>query len=300
MTFEITERDFLNIVNRDHCLGKEVPNGTAKEGHPNCESCKGNYFVGGECNRGGCHLMSKDLKVINQNFKQFESLVSRQIELSNSKNEKDFDRKKERLITKFQELEKKCDEERESFFYGSCIILDGTQNLFSQKIKLTFRRLARELKFYADKVKNTTWEQLKSFNTKIVELEKMQSEITRLAKEWKEETDPARKKQLFALLQEQRKKARFFEAEIKKDPTYDLFSEEQNIQLGKIVENIFRGEENFLRWQKEEDEEEKRREQEKYLGFIPKRWGRGILWGGIIIAIMLIFYFFYRWIKKSL
>jgi hypothetical protein len=57
-------------------------------------------------------------------------------------------------------------------------VLDGTQTIFNQKIKTTFRRLARELRFYIDKVEKTTWEQLQSFNEKLNQLEKMQSDAT--------------------------------------------------------------------------------------------------------------------------
>lgn len=304
MTFEITERDFLNIVQKEHCLGTETPNGTAKEGHPNCESCKGNYFVNGECNRGGSHLLANDLKAINRNFKEFESLVTRQIELSNSKNEKEFDRKKSSLITKFQELEKKCgEEEGESFFYGSCIVLDGTQTLFNQKIKITFRRLARELNFYIDKVKKTTWEQLQAFNNKLDELEKMQSEATHLAQEWKDAEargDKAEASRVLNLLSQTKKTIASLQLEIKNNPAFSLFSEEQNTRLENIVENIFRGEGNFFDWNEENDESKKQQEQGKYLRIIPKKWGKKVIWGGIILIILAIIYLLYQRIVKKI
>jgi hypothetical protein len=304
MTFEITEKDFLNIVQKDHCLGTETPNGTAKEGHPNCESCKGNYFVGGECNRGGSHLLTNDLKAINQNFKQFESLLTRQIELSNSKNEKEFDRKKSNLITKFQELEKKCgEEEGESFFYGSCIVLDGTQTIFNQKIKTTFRRLARELRFYIDKVEKTTWEQLQSFNEKLNQLEKMQSDATSWAKDLKDAKDRGDKSEelrLLNLLSQTKKTIASLRLEIKNNPNFSLFSEEQNNRLENIVENIFRGEGNFFNWNEENDEDKKQQEQEKYLGIIPKKWGKVVVWIGIALIILTIIYLIYQRIIKKI
>ena len=37
MPYEITERDFLNLVDKPHCVGTEATNGLAKEGHANCQ-----------------------------------------------------------------------------------------------------------------------------------------------------------------------------------------------------------------------------------------------------------------------
>jgi hypothetical protein len=62
MSYEITSQDFRLIVKNPDCQGQEVENGTDKEGHQNCKFCKGNYFVGGECNYGGTHKMINDLK----------------------------------------------------------------------------------------------------------------------------------------------------------------------------------------------------------------------------------------------
>jgi hypothetical protein len=37
MAYEITPHDFRLIVKNPKCRGKEIENGTAKEGHSNCE-----------------------------------------------------------------------------------------------------------------------------------------------------------------------------------------------------------------------------------------------------------------------
>ena len=110
MTYEITPQDFCSIVTNPRCQGKEVENGLAKEGHPHCNWCKGNYFVGGECNYGGQHKMSDDLRQINKNFRAFDVLVKKQAKISRAKNEKDFNEAKNKLLSSFQELKKKCEQ----------------------------------------------------------------------------------------------------------------------------------------------------------------------------------------------
>ncbi|CAG8557162.1 15698_t:CDS:10 [Racocetra fulgida] len=82
----------LLAITNPRCQGKEIENGLAKEG---------NYFVGGECNYGGQHKMSDDLKQINQNFRAFDVL----------------------------------DESGVGFFYGSCVGLDEQLHKFQGKLK---------------------------------------------------------------------------------------------------------------------------------------------------------------------
>src|ERR1700748_299208 len=125
MAYEITPQDFCLIVKNPRCKGREITNGLAKEGHEHCDHCKGNYFVGGECNYGGHHQMEEDLKLINQNFRSFDVLVKQQVKLSKSKDEKEFNKSKNKLLDSFKSLKEKCEEESgTSFFYGSCIGLD--------------------------------------------------------------------------------------------------------------------------------------------------------------------------------
>ena len=50
MAYEITPQDFSSIVKNPRCKGTETTNGLAEEGHSSCGHCRGNYFVGGECN----------------------------------------------------------------------------------------------------------------------------------------------------------------------------------------------------------------------------------------------------------
>ena len=54
-----------------------------------------------------------------------------------------------------------------SFFYGSCIGLDGTQAQFTTLVQESFRVLAKELDFYMEQVKKTTWENLQAFQEKL-------------------------------------------------------------------------------------------------------------------------------------
>jgi len=74
----------------------------------------------------------------------------------------------------------------------------------------------------------------------------MQAEATRLAKEWKEETDPLKKAQLFALLTQKNQVIKELQREIKKDPVYDIFSRERADELADIVKNIFHGKSSFF------------------------------------------------------
>src|SRR5690349_15961724 len=120
MAYEITPQDFCLIVKNPRCKGTETTNGLAKEGHESCDHCKGNYFVGGECNYGGCHEMEKDLRFINQNFRAFDVLVQKQAKISNAKNDTAFNQAKTKLLDSFQELKKRCEGETGAgFFYGS-------------------------------------------------------------------------------------------------------------------------------------------------------------------------------------
>ncbi|CAG8784227.1 3867_t:CDS:2, partial [Racocetra persica] len=196
----------------------------------------GNYFVGGECNYGGQHKMSDDLRQINKNFRAFDVLVKKQAKISRAKNEKDFNEAKNKLLTSFQELKKKCEDEAGAgFFYGSCIGLDGNKGDFSERIKSTFRRLAKELGYYI------------------------------------EEKDPVKKARLFAALSQKNQAIKSLQVELRKDPVYDLFSAEKSEELSNIVRNIFQSKPNtsFFTWKrKEEEEAEKVSESKKYLGFI--------------------------------
>jgi hypothetical protein len=113
--------------------------------------------VGGECNYGGHHRMESDLRQINQNFRDFDVLVKQQIKLSKSKGEKEFESNKKTLLSAFQSLKDKCENESGSgFFYGSCIGLDGSQTQFADRIKTTFQRLAKELGFYMTQIEKSS------------------------------------------------------------------------------------------------------------------------------------------------
>src|SRR4051812_14668900 len=122
MAYEITPQDFCLIVKNPRCKGTEITNGLAKEGHERCNHCKGNYFVGGQCNYGGDHEMEKDLRLINQNFDKFNELVKKHTKLTKSNNEKEFNKIKTSLLDSFKVLKEKCkDKDGASFFYASCI-----------------------------------------------------------------------------------------------------------------------------------------------------------------------------------
>lgn len=298
MPYEITERDFLNLVDKPHCVGTETTNGLAKVGHTNCKFCKGNYFVGGQCNYGGEHLMTDDLKTINNNFRQFDTLENRKITLDGSKNEKTFNKAKEALISQFETLEAKCQDDvsKNEFFGGTCIGIDGTHNVFLKKIQTSLKLLANDLRYYIEKLRNTTWEQLKTFQEKKEKLGQLQREANQILEQWKNETDPDKKKQLYAAYSAKLRESKVFLSEMKKDPVYDLFSDEKENELKNIIQKIWTGETTFLRFQKEDQDKE---EEKKYLGFIPKKWGKRIMYGGIILAILLLLYFVYRWITNK-
>src|SRR3954464_8102398 len=157
MAYEITPQDFCLIVKNPKCQGTETENAAAEVGHGSCRFCRGNYFVGGECNYGGRHKMENDLRQINQNFRAFDVLVKQQVKLSKSKNEKEFNSSKKTLLSSFGSLKDKCeDESGTGFFYGSCIGLDGSQSQFAERIKETFKRLSKELGYYMTQIENST------------------------------------------------------------------------------------------------------------------------------------------------
>lgn len=297
MTFEITERDFLNIVNKPHCIGKEKRNGTAKDGHPDCKHCKGNYFVGGQCNFGAEHLLEEDLRKINYKFKKFGALLARQSEISSSKSEKTFNERKQKLIDQFKELETECDDDNyNKFFTGTCVGIDDSQIVLAKKIKKIFRAIVSSLKDYREQVEKSTWEQVQAFTLKLEELTKMEGELNRTTEKWKNETDPAKKRQLFALIKKQQTAIANFKLEMKNDPGYKLFSEERGEEIKNIIKNAFSGEETLFNLGNNKKNKNQTQVEEKYFGFIPKKWGKRILWGGVILAI---FFLAYRWIRKK-
>jgi hypothetical protein len=157
MSYEITLQDFRSIVINPPCQGQEIEGGAAKQGHENCQACKGNYFVGGQCNYGGCHKLEQDLKDINKNFRSFDILIQQQVKLSKSQNEKEFDKSKQTLLNSFQSLKSKCEDKGgEAFFYGSCIGIGDSKIHFLERVKDSFKRLAKELGHYIEQIKKTT------------------------------------------------------------------------------------------------------------------------------------------------
>src|SRR6266511_1543329 len=154
MAFEITEKEFLMLVEKPKCRGTEILNGNATEGHEKCDHCKGNYFVGGECNYGGQHTMVRDLKAINTNFRQFDSLVKRQLKLTEEKTEGKFNTYKKKLVADFNDLKAKCENEGAEFIVGSCIGLNDNEFEIKDKIKQMFHILSRQLGDYMARVEN--------------------------------------------------------------------------------------------------------------------------------------------------
>ncbi|CAG8449752.1 11241_t:CDS:2 [Racocetra fulgida] len=148
--------NFLNLVDKPHCVGTETTNGLAKEGHANWQ-----------------HLMADDLRIINKSFRQFDTLENRKITLDGSKSEKAFNKAKEALITQFETLEAKCQDDvsKSEFFGGTCIGIDGTHNVFLKKIQTSLKLLAKDLK------------QLKAFQEKKEKLGQLQREATQLLQE---------------------------------------------------------------------------------------------------------------------
>jgi hypothetical protein len=126
--------------------------------------------------------MADDLRIINKSFRQFDTLENRKITLDGSKNEKAFNKAKKVLITQFENLEAKCQDDvsKNEFFGGTCIGIDGTHNVFLKKIQTSLKLLAKDLRYYIEKLKNTTWEQLKAFQEKKEKLGQLQREATQL------------------------------------------------------------------------------------------------------------------------
>src|SRR2546423_872251 len=156
MAYRITEEDFKLAMNYPYCPGTEVRNGKADDGHKNCGGCKGNYFVGGECNWGGRHTMKSDLADVNRNFEEFDDLVKKKSKLTSAKSEKEFDKKKDSLLKKFENLKRKCEGSGKDFFFGACIGTKGSEAEFTEAIKNKFYRLSRFLSDYVKRVENTT------------------------------------------------------------------------------------------------------------------------------------------------
>jgi|SRR6185437_5823935 len=157
MTYVITKADFLSIVQiPNDCQGHMVEGGKFNEGHQDCRFCHGNYYAGGECNYGARHKLEDDLAIINRNFKQFDILQQEQETLSqNSKNEIAFNKAKSRIILSFQTLAEKTSSEGEkTLLYGSCIGLDASKTMFTDRFKATIKRLAAGVEFYIKKLKN--------------------------------------------------------------------------------------------------------------------------------------------------
>lgn len=108
MSYKITETTFLNIVKKPacpHANATEIKNGVAKAGHEECRiRCKGNYFVGGECNYGGIHTLKKDLLVINKNFAFLDDFYVLQQELQAVSNEQEFNKLQKQFLDKVDNL----------------------------------------------------------------------------------------------------------------------------------------------------------------------------------------------------
>lgn len=299
MSYEITKEDFCLIVKNPKCQGTETENGTAKQGHEQCTACKGNYFVGGECNYGGNHKLDNDLDQINRNFRAFDILVKQQAKLSKSKNEQEFNQIKRTLVNSFNSLKAKCEENNgESFFYGSCVGIDGSKSDFAERIKETFKRLAKELGHYIQQVEKTTWQQLHEFQVKLKKLDKLNSESIQLTKDWKKEQDPIKKQQLFVLLSQKQQAIRSLQLEIQQDPTFAIFSQEKSDELANIVQNIFQGDgkKSFFDWQAKEKEEAEETPSDKYFGLLPKESTNNVL---IFISGCLAIGFIYNFYQSK-
>jgi hypothetical protein len=186
--------------------------------------------------------MTDDLRQINNNFRAFDVLVKQQVKLSKSKNESEFSSSKKTLLSSFKNLRDKCENEAGTgFFYGSCIGLDGSQTHFADRIKTTFKRLAKELDHYMKQVESANWQQLHKFQEKLKQLDKLSQEANQLTEDWKNETDPVKKSQLFALLSQKNQEIRGLREELKNDPTFAIFNQEKSDELANIVKNIFQG-----------------------------------------------------------
>jgi hypothetical protein len=71
---------------------------------------------------------------------------------------------------------------------------------------------------------------------------------------------------LFTLLTQKNSAIKELQREIKKDPMYDIFSQEKADELANIVQNIFQGKETFFNWKNKGVQEKQEQTQEKILG----------------------------------
>jgi hypothetical protein len=298
---KITEQDFLNIINRNHiCKGREITNGKAKEGHDKCNGCHGNYFVGGECNFGGCHTVENDLNIINQNFERFDLLLEQQNKISKAVSEKDFNKSKTQLINDYQYLIRKCEDDKLDYFNGTCILLDGKQDAFLERAKKYFRLLVAKIKRYIEEVRELDWWKLKNYKDKLDKLEKMNKEANQLASDYqkaKQRGDEVEANRLMGLLLTKQSEISSLKEELKNDPLNILFGDDTRDFFANIGVNLFRNNTDFLKFKEREREREE--EQGKFLGFIPKKYVGKLKWGGIILVIGLLLWWIIWWIIRK-
>jgi len=122
-------------------------------------------------------------------------------------------------------------------------------------------------------------------------LDKLSQEANQLTEDWKNETDPVKKSQLFALLSQKNQEIKRLREELKNDPTFAIFNQEKSDELANIVKNIFHGSSNtsFFNWKKKDNNNKEEPKSEKYLGFIDKETGKNaLLIAGGLLGILLI------------
>jgi hypothetical protein len=108
--------------------------------------------------------MSRDVTTLNNNFKAFDVLENRQIQLTSSPNEQEFNQRKQSLISSYKDLEERCssDNKNKEFFKYTCIATTSAHSAFLKKMQNNLKKISERVKRYARLAEGTTWEQIQA------------------------------------------------------------------------------------------------------------------------------------------
>jgi hypothetical protein len=219
--------------------------------------------------------------------------------LDGCKSENNFNNARKNFIKLFEGIEADCQDDvsKEKFFGGTCIGTASAHGAFLKFIQRGLNTHMRGLRRYREELEKTTWEKLKRFKEKEAKLGEMASEIADLAKKYQDEKDPGKKKEILVALRAKEKELKTFRDELKLDPLYKVFSEDINREFADIVKNIWEGKDTLSKFLGEREKEKK--EEKKFLGFLPSKVKKPILWiGGIGLVIFIIWLIVRKFIRN--
>ena len=246
--YEVTEKDFKDIINWKKMINssgcKAKPRaGTHKEtdGHNDCSSCPGNYYNGGWCNYGGCHVLSEEIAQINKNFSGIDKLEERHLELrlSTEASEEDFKQKKANLLNDFNLVKNNCSDPAK-FIYATCVGVEGAGLVFQDYVKQNFQDFAKAIERYISQVENATWYQVQEFQKKLKEIENFKQENNKLLEEFKDpDTLPSRKAQIEEIIRDNKSHISQLHQELNQSPIRSLFDPETESILRHAKRALF-------------------------------------------------------------